>query len=121
MTDNSKLEMIQDENRLLKSRIKKLENFLISSNAEFIEPAEDPGLLTSDYFNIMSRDYMYRILIESMNEGAVIVNEQKIIVYSNKHFASIIDFPLQKIMGGDLNALFDDENRIILEKSFQTS
>lgn len=119
MTDNSKLEMIRDENRLLKNRIKKLENFLNSSNAELIEPAEDPGLLTSDYFSIMTRDYMYRILIENMNEGALIVNERKIIVYSNKHFADIIDLPLQKTIGGDFYSLFDEKERIMLEECFQ--
>ncbi|MFW5820649.1 MAG: sensor histidine kinase [Bacteroidota bacterium] len=121
MTDNSKLEMIRDENKQLKNRIKKLENFLNSSNAELIKPTEDPGLLTSDYFNVMTRDYMYRILIENMNEGALIVNERKIIVYSNKHFAGIIDLPLQKTMGGDFYSLFDEKERMVLEECFSTA
>lgn len=121
MTDKKKLDMIQDENRRLKSQIEKMENFLNSYNTEFIEPREDPGLLTKDYFNIMSRDYMYRILIENMNEGALIVNEQMVIVYSNKHFAGIINTPLQKTIGGKLFDLFEDVDRKVLEECFQTS
>ncbi|MFW5645583.1 MAG: ATP-binding protein [Bacteroidota bacterium] len=121
MMDKNNPDMFREENRRLKNQIKKMENFLHAYNTEFIEPGEDRGLLTRDYFNIMSRDYMYRTLIESMNEGALIVNEQKIIVYSNKHFAGIIDLPLEKTIGGYFQVLFDEKNWTVLEQCFQVS
>ncbi len=118
MTVNKKLSSIWEENKLLKSQIKNLQDFLRSSNTEFIEPSEGQSLFTEDNFNIISRDYMYRILIENMNEGALIVNKQKVIVYSNKHFAGIINLPLQKTIGGDFYDLFEDINTEMLENCF---
>lgn len=44
-------------------------------------------------------DKPYRILIESMHEGAVTVNEEGIIIYCNSYFADMLKIQLQKIIG----------------------
>lgn len=44
-------------------------------------------------------DKPYRILIEKMHEGAVTLNEDGTILYCNTYFATMVNLPLQKVMG----------------------
>jgi PAS domain S-box-containing protein len=41
-------------------------------------------------YTLTSADYPYRVMIDEMNEGAVSVAPDSIILYSNRHFASIL-------------------------------
>lgn len=43
----------------------------------------------------------YRALIESMNEGALTLTADKMILYANQCFAKMVKYPLEKVIGGD--------------------
>jgi signal transduction histidine kinase len=47
-----------------------------------------------------SFDKIFRILIENMHEGAVIINRESTILYCNSCFADMLDQPLQTVIGG---------------------
>ncbi len=85
-----------------------------SSSFHFLEDPENSDVLeTVELFdNELSpqsgRDHMYRMLIENMSEGALVINHQRIIVYSNKQFANFMDIPLQKIIGADLRTILEE-------------
>ncbi|MCE7063807.1 ATP-binding protein [Dyadobacter sp. CY326] len=50
-------------------------------------------------FTLKTADQTYRVFIEKMNEGAVTLNHQGLILYCNSMFASMIDMPLSKVVG----------------------
>ena len=50
-------------------------------------------------FTLKSADQTYRIFIEKMTEGAVTINRNGIILYSNSSFANILNTSLEKIIG----------------------
>lgn len=50
-------------------------------------------------YTLKSADQTYRVFIEKMTEGAVTLNKEGVILYSNSRFASMMDFPLPKIIG----------------------
>lgn len=50
-------------------------------------------------YTLKSADQTYRVLIEKMIEGAVTINEEGIILYSNSRFADMLKLPLSKIIG----------------------
>ena len=50
-------------------------------------------------YTLKTADQNYRVFIEKMNEGAVTLNEQGVIVYCNSMFASVVGLPLSKIIG----------------------
>lgn len=50
-------------------------------------------------FTLKSADHTFRIFIEQMTEGAVTLNRDGIILYSNSRFAAIVNLPLEKIAG----------------------
>ena len=60
---------------------------------------ENINLLLKENFDMKSRDYMYRVLIENMSEGAVVMSNSRTIVYSNKRFADLTGYKLEKVMG----------------------
>lgn len=44
----------------------------------------------------------YRVLVEQMQEGAVIVNAAGTVVYSNRRFAELLGVPLERVTGSDM-------------------
>ena len=61
-------------------------------------------------------DKPYRILIEKMHEGAVMLSEDGIIIYCNAHFALMVNQPLEKVFGTYLLDYVDDSSKEDLEK-----
>ena len=50
-------------------------------------------------YTLKSADHTYRVFIEKMKEGAVTLNRDGIILYSNSQFASFVGLPLAKVIG----------------------
>ena len=50
-------------------------------------------------YSLKSADHTYRIFIEQMTEGAVTLNEDNLILYSNSQFATMLGLPLEKVIG----------------------
>jgi len=50
-------------------------------------------------FTLKSADRAYRLFIEQMTEGAVTLNKEGLIIYSNSQFARLVHRPLPKITG----------------------
>ncbi|MCF0057660.1 ATP-binding protein [Dyadobacter sp. CY356] len=52
-----------------------------------------------ELYTLKTADQTYRVFIEKMNEGAVTLNEDGIILYCNSMFATMVDLPLSKVIG----------------------
>src|SRR5215208_6146530 len=63
-------------------------------DALVVETEDGPQLYT-----LKSADHTYRVFIEKMNEGAVTLDNNGIILYSNSRFADMINLPLTKVIG----------------------
>ena len=50
-------------------------------------------------FALISADHTFRIFIEQMTEGAITLNREGVILYSNTSFAALVNTPLEKITG----------------------
>ena len=50
-------------------------------------------------YTLKTADQTYRVFIEKMNEGAVTINREGLILYSNTRFASMVGMPLEKTIG----------------------
>src|ERR1700712_3992562 len=50
-------------------------------------------------YTLKTADQTYRVFIEKMNEGAVTINRDGVILYSNSRFAEMVDLPLEKVIG----------------------
>jgi two-component system phosphate regulon sensor histidine kinase PhoR len=50
-------------------------------------------------YTLKTADQTYRVFIEKMNEGAVTVNRQGLILYCNSRFADMIGMSLERVIG----------------------
>ncbi|RRB00826.1 sensor histidine kinase [Larkinella rosea] len=51
-----------------------------------------------ELYSLKTADQTYRVFIETMNEGAVTLNEEGLILYCNSTFASMVGLPLSKVI-----------------------
>jgi len=70
----------------------------------------------SRLFTLKSADHTYRVFIEKMREGAVTLNNQGIILYSNSQFASMIDKPLTGVIGLPIIDFIPEQYKARFEK-----
>jgi len=60
-------------------------------------------------YTLKSADHTYRAFIEKMTEGAVTLDKNGIILYSNSRFASLLGIPLEGLIGVPMVNLFPEE------------
>jgi PAS domain S-box-containing protein len=65
-------------------------------------------------FTLQGAERAYRMLIESMNEGALILTPKKTILYANQCFAKMVRCPLEQVMGSSLRRFLSAEDRTTL-------
>jgi two-component system phosphate regulon sensor histidine kinase PhoR len=64
-------------------------------------------------FTLKSADHTFRIFIEQMTEGAITLNRDGIILYSNTSFASLVKTPLEKITGTSFIRFLSTEDQVV--------
>ena len=62
-------------------------------------------------YTLKSADHSYRVFIEKMSEGAVTINKEGLILYSNSRFAAIVNFPLEKVIGVPFETFLAEESK----------
>ena len=65
-------------------------------------------------FTLQGAEHAYRILIESMNEGALTLTADAVILYANQCFARMVRCPLEQVMGSSLRRFLSVKDRIAL-------
>jgi PAS domain S-box-containing protein len=53
-------------------------------------------------YTLEGADHSYRLLVESMNEGALILSADALILYANRRFAKMLKRPQSRVMGQSL-------------------
>jgi PAS domain S-box-containing protein len=66
-------------------------------------------------FTLQSADLSYRILVEEMQQGAVIISTEGLILYCNKSFANLLKQSLEKLIGSYFEALISPQDIIIFK------
>jgi PAS domain S-box-containing protein len=70
-------------------------------------------------YTLQTADHAYRVFIQSMNEGAVTVNKDGIILYCNSTFATILGKPLSRIMGKSFMGFLTADTKSQVESLFK--
>lgn len=72
------------------------------------------GDLGPQVFTLQGAESPYRVLIESMNEGALTLTADKMILYANPCFARMVKCPVEKVMGSSFKRFLCAEDRATL-------
>jgi PAS domain S-box-containing protein len=65
-------------------------------------------------FTLEGAEHAYRVLIESMNEGALTLTSDGTILYANECFARMVQSPLEQVTGSSLRRFLPREDRATL-------
>ena len=70
----------------------------------------------SRVFTLEGANHAYRVLIESMNEGALTLTNDKIILYANECFARMVKCPLEQVTGSSFHRFLSAGDAATLRK-----
>lgn len=99
MKANKSYEELLLENEELQFRLEEANDTIDAIRAGNIDGLIVQTKEGTQLYTLRNSDQTFRIFIEQMNEGAVTLNRDGIILYSNSRFASMICLPLEKVIG----------------------
>jgi len=98
----------------LRARLTEADETLRAIRTGEVDTVVVAGKLGSRVFTLDGAEHAYRVLIESMNEGALTITDDKTILYANQCFARMVRCPLEQVMGGSLRRFLSAEDRAAL-------
>jgi two-component system CheB/CheR fusion protein len=100
MTSMTKtIEQLIIENEELRSRLAETEETLIAIRSGEVDAIVVSGAKGEQVYSISSAETPYRTFIEEMNEGAVTLSKEGIIIYCNQRFAELVHEPIERVIG----------------------
>lgn len=95
----------------LRARLTAAEGALLAIRSGEVDTMVVAGRRGPLVFTLEGAEHAYRVLIESMNEGALTLTADKTILYANACFARMVKFPLEQVIGGSLRRFLSAEDR----------
>ena len=103
---NSSRELVK-----LRARLAIAEETLRAIRSGEVDSVIVAGKEGSQVFTLDGAEHAYRVLIESMNEGALTMTVDKTILYANQCFARMGKCPLEQVMGGSFRRFLSAEDQ----------
>ena len=95
----------------LRQRLQEAEETLDAIRSGEVDALVVSGPAGEKVFTLEGAEHPYRVLVEGMNEGAVSLSKDGIILYCNSSFARMVGVPLDRIMGNDVCEFVPAEDR----------
>ncbi|MGE5393547.1 MAG: ATP-binding protein [Candidatus Saccharibacteria bacterium] len=90
---------LQEENKELRNRLMEAEETIQAIRSGEVDAIVVSGAEGEMIFSLVSAETPYRIFVQEMNEGAVTLSSEGIIMFCNQMFAEILGLPSEKIVG----------------------
>ena len=98
----------------VRTRLAEAEETLRAIRAGEVDAVVSVGRHGPQVFTLPGDEQAYRMLIESMNEGALTLTADKVILYANHCFARMVKCPLEQVMGSSFRRFLSTEDRATL-------
>ncbi len=93
------LEQCREDNESLRAELEELRETLAAIRSGAVDALVVDTPDGQRVYTLEGAEYVYRTLIERMQEGAVILTPAGTIHYCNRRFAELIQMPLEKVVG----------------------
>ncbi|MFZ2061542.1 MAG: PAS domain-containing sensor histidine kinase [Candidatus Binatus sp.] len=100
----------------LRQRLQEAEETLDAIRSGEVDALVVSGPAGEKVFTLEGAEHPYRVLVESMNEGAVSLSKEGTVLYCNSAFARMVGISLDQIMGHDVCEFVPIEDRDALKK-----
>ena len=105
----------------LRARLAVAEETLRAIRSGEVDTVMVAGKEGSQFFTLEGAADAYRVLIESMNEGALTLTGDKLILYANQCFARLIKCPLEQVTGSSFRRFLSVEDQVALRPLMKRS
>ena len=120
MTQPLRTQELMAELALLRTRLAEAEDTLEAIHKDRVDALMVDGALGEQVFTLRNADQPYRMMIETMQEGAITLAADGTVLYSNQSFAALIQKPLERVVGAKVQSFIADADQerfsIILEQ-----
>jgi two-component system NarL family sensor kinase len=98
----------------LQARVAELEETLRAIRMGEVDAVLVSGPQGDQVFTLQGAEHPYRLMVETIDEGAATLADDGTVLYANRSFAEIFDIPLEKFIGAPLNDFVFGEDRELL-------
>jgi two-component system NarL family sensor kinase len=98
----------------LQARVAELEETLRAIRTGEVDAVLVSGPQGDQVFTLQGAEHPYRLMVETIDEGAATLADDGTVLYANRSFAKIFDVPLEKFIGAPLNDFVFGEDRELL-------
>ncbi|MDB6078769.1 MAG: domain S-box-containing protein, partial [Akkermansiaceae bacterium] len=97
------------ELQLLRDPLREAQETLDAIQSGEVDAVVVTGKAGSQIYTLTSAEEPYRVFVEQMQEGALTVSRDGLILYSNRKFAEFLGLVLERVIGSDAGTHFGDE------------
>ena len=90
------------ENEDLRARLEEAEDTLRAIRSGEVDALVVSGAGGEQIFTLQGADHIYRLLIEDMREGALVLAEDGMVLYCNRRLAEILRVPLEDVISSSI-------------------
>jgi two-component system, NarL family, sensor kinase len=98
----------------LQARVAELEETLRAIRMGEVDAVLVSGPQGDQVFTLQGAEHPYRLMVETIDEGAATLADDGTVLYANRSFAEIFDVALEKFIGAPLNDFVFGEDRELL-------
>lgn len=99
------------ENARLRAQLAEAEETLRAIHSGEVDAVVVSSKDGDQVFTLRGADHPYRVLIEDMNEGALTVTGDGVILYANQRFAEMVRTPLEKVIGSVIDTWIEPSDQ----------
>jgi PAS domain S-box-containing protein len=103
----------------LQARLREAEETLDAIRNGDVDALVVQGPAGDQVFTLKGADHRYRQLVETMNEGALLLSPERAIVYANARFAKLLGVPHERLLGSMLEAYVPPAARSMVDALLQ--
>jgi two-component system phosphate regulon sensor histidine kinase PhoR len=104
-------EQLVSENQELQWRLEEANDTIEAIRTGQVDALVVKNENSHQLYTLKSSDHTYRVFIEKMSEGAVTINKEGFILYSNSRFADMVRCKLEKVIGVPFEAFIADGSK----------
>ncbi len=106
---------VVQETLALKARVEELEETLRAIRMGEVDAVLVSSSQGDQVFTLQGAEHPYRLLVETIEEGAATLSDDGTVLYSNKSFAAFFGVPLEKFIGAPLQSLLSGNDAEFLK------
>ncbi len=112
-------EQLLAENEDLRARLEEAVDTLRAIRSGEVDALVVSGASGEQVFTLQGADHIYRLLVEDMNEGALTLSLDGVILYCNRRFAEMLKWPIEKVIGSNIDTFIASDSQRFLHEVLQ--